>query len=402
MLVRLVIQNVRPMGGAVAAVLVENGRVSGVDPDASGGSWTGGADVLDAGGALALPAFTDAHMHPDKSLWGEPWHSRPTARSLEDLIAHDVQVRQRLDTPVVERAGAVLREAVGRGTRAVRAHVDVAPQYGLDNVAGVAEAARRLQHAIDVQIVAFPQLGVARAPGTDALLRDALVNGADVIGGIDPWTLDGGPDYQLDLLFSLADEYRREIDLHLHDRGEAGVERIEQLAHRVIADGRAGRVTISHAFCIGDVEVGRQHEIAQLLADADIALTTCALGGEPILPYDVLTRMGVRVGLGSDGIRDPWTPFGNADMLERAHLAAYRSEGNSDAELRRPLELAIDGGNSLLGLDRVGFEFGDRADFVIMDGESLASVVVDRPARRWVIKGGNVVAANGQFVGSAD
>ena len=33
---------------------------------------------------------------------------------------------------------------------------------------------------------------------------------------------------------------------------------------------------------------------------------------------------------GSDGVRDAWTPFGNADMLERAMLLAYRSGFRTD------------------------------------------------------------------------
>ena len=33
----------------------------------------------------------------------------------------------------------------------------------------------------------------------------------------------------------------------------------------------------------------------------------------------------MRVGLGQDGIRDFWSPYGNGDMLERAWQLAFRA-----------------------------------------------------------------------------
>ncbi len=35
-----------------------------------------GAEVVDCGGGIALPTLVDAHIHPDKTAWGEPWASR--------------------------------------------------------------------------------------------------------------------------------------------------------------------------------------------------------------------------------------------------------------------------------------------------------------------------------------
>ena len=43
------------------------------------------------------------------------------------------------------------------------------------------------------------------------------------------------------------------------------------------------------------------------------------------LPLDGLRSAGVRVGLGQDGIRDYWSPYGNGDMLERAWQLAFRA-----------------------------------------------------------------------------
>ena len=58
---------------------------------------------------------------------------------------------------------------------------------------------------------------------------------------------------------------------------------------------------------------------------------TTAPGDRPTPPVRRLREAGVAVGAGSDGVRDAWTPFGNADMLERAMLIAYRNGFRTDA-----------------------------------------------------------------------
>ena len=51
-----------------------------------------------------------------------------------------------------------------------------------------------------------------------------------------------------------------------------------------------------------------------------------------------LRAAGVVVCAGSDGIRDTWGPYGNADMLERATLVGLRNNFRRDDELAIALE----------------------------------------------------------------
>ena len=394
--VQVVVRDVRPWGDPAVDLVVREGRIAELAP---AGTAVGDL-VVDGGGLMALPSLTDAHAHPDKTFWGQPWLSRGPATSLRELIDYDVVTRASSDVSVETRASAILRQAVMRGTRAMRAHVDVAPAHGLANVVGVRDAAAALSWAIDVQVVAFPQLGVIIAPGTDSLLRDALDAGAHVVGGLDPWSLDGDADAQIDLLFAIAAERGVEVDVHLHDRGAEGVRQVAVLAERALSGGLVGRLAVSHAFCLGEVPEAELVGVIDLLARADVAIVTCALGADSLVPYSLLRREGVRVGLGSDGIRDPWTPFGNADMLERAHLAAYRTDARTDAELTEPLRIAVEGGADILGLPQSALRVGDPADLILVAGECVAQVVIDRPPRRTVIKAGVVVARDGQLADS--
>ncbi|MFE6099808.1 amidohydrolase [Streptomyces laurentii] len=390
----VVFRNVRPFGAAesVDLVVVDGVIAQGPAPE--------GAEVVDGGGRIALPSLVDAHIHPDKTSWGGSWVSRRPAGGLADYVAQDVELFEAQDRPVGERAYGLMAHAVSRGTRAMRAHADVAPAYGTACLDGVAEARERLRHALDVQIVAFPQHGVIRTPGTARLLEEAVRGGAvDMIGGIDPIGFDHALDEQLDLVFGLADRYGIGVDLHLHDRGGNGVQALRGIVERTRALSLAGKVTVSHVFCLPALSDRELGALAADFADQDIALTTVAPSESLVLPVARLREHGVRVGLGSDGVRDSWSPFGNADMLHRAHLLGWVTDVRLDEELADCHRLAADGGADVMGLAHADFTPGAPADFVLVRGEGLPQVVVDLPQRDLVVHGGVVVARDGEFLG---
>ncbi|MET8754305.1 amidohydrolase [Streptomyces sp. NPDC004667] len=391
----VVFRDVRPLGvGRPVDLVVVDGRVSGAPAPE-------GAEVVDCAGRMALPSLVDAHIHPDKTSWGGGWVSRRPAAGIAGYCDQDVELHRAQARPVGERAYGLMAHAVTRGTRAMRAHTDVAPAYGLAGVEGVAEARERLAGALDVQIVAFPQHGVVRAPGTAALLEDAARSGlVDLIGGIDPIGFDHALDEQLDLVFGLADRYGVGVDLHLHDRDEKGTRVLRAVVERTRALSLRGKVTVSHVFCLPFLSGPELDATAADLADLDIALTTVAPSESLVLPVARLREHGVRVGLGSDGVRDSWSPFGNADMLHRAHLLGWTTDARLDEELTSCFTVAAHGGADVMGLAHADFAPGAPADFVLVEGECVPQAVVDVPRRDVVVRGGRIVARDGALVGA--
>jgi cytosine deaminase len=105
-----------------------------------------------------------------------------------------------------------------------------------------------------------------------------------------------------------------------------------------------------------------------------------------------LLEAGVQVFSGSDNIRDPWWPFGDADQLERAMLVAYRMDWRTDAWLEESLRLVTDRAAAALGLGPYGLGIvGAPADLVLVAAETLAEAVVARPPRAMVLSKGCVV-----------
>ncbi|MFD4169009.1 amidohydrolase family protein [Streptomyces albidoflavus] len=389
-----VFQNVRPYGAKRPADLVA------VDGLLTSGPAPHGAEVVDCGGRIALPTLVDAHIHPDKTAWGEPWVSRNPAGSIAEYTEEDVKLYHALRTPLKERAERLMGHAVTRGTRAMRAHADVAPAFDLAGVEGVGSARRSLRHALDVEIVAFPQHGVIRTPGTRELLEEAArTRAVDRIGGIDPIGFDEALDEQLDVVFGIADRHGVGVDIHLHERAATGLKSLRAIIARTRSLSLQGKVTVSHVFCVPGLPERELDQLASELADAGISLTTVAPSSDLVLPIDRLREHGVEVGLGSDGVRDSWSPFGNADMLHRAHLLAWVRDARLDEELEAAFRAGADGGARLLGLPEADLGPGSPADFLLVPGECLPQILVDLPQRDLVVRAGRVVARDGELTG---
>lgn len=375
------------LGDSVSVdIVIREGLVEsvGVPP----AEWAG--DHLDGHGRLALPGLVDGHAHLDKTLWGLPWRPHSADPGLAGLVANERSSRRDLP-PVCERAGALLDAYVANGTTLVRTHVDVDSDHGLAAVDGVIEVASARSDAIDVQIVAFPQSGMLIAPGTAALLESAIAMGAHLVGGIDPAGFDGDPVEHLDAIFAIADRKGCGVDLHLHDRGSLGRWELELVIERTTALGMEGMVTVSHAFCLcdGDVAVPR---LVERLADARIGLATVAPGNVDPLPLDLLDEFGVAVCLGQDGIRDLWSPWGDADMLARAGLMAWRAGYRRDPDIERCVDIATTRGAAAIGVVDHGLGVGSRADLVLVDAGCRAEAAVTHPRRSAVVKAGRIVA----------
>ena len=98
---------------------------------------------------------------------------------------------------------------------------------------------------------------------------------------------------------------------------------------------------------------------------------------------------------GSDGIRDTWGPYGNADMLERAMLLGLRNNFRRDEDVEHALWICTYGGAKAMRVSDYGLEESRAGDLVLVDADTVAHAVVDRPPRKLVVKRGRVVARNG-------
>ena len=389
------ITQVRPWGGAAVDIAVDDGRIVELCPPAQRDR---AAVLLDGDGQLMLPPLVEAHAHFDKTLWGEDWHSHAAGDSLSQRIDNERATLRGIDTPIEQRAGALIRECIGHGSLHFRCHVDVDAQLGTSHLEAMLRVRESFGDLIDMEFVAFPQTGLLREPGTADALEQALRLGAEIVGGLDPCGIDNDPIAHLTQVFELASAHRRGVDIHLHDEGELGLWQIERIIDFTERYRLQGRVMVSHAFCLGQAGPGRLQAIAGRLASQRVSILSTAPADIEVPPFMALAARGVNLCLGSDGIRDSWSPMGNGDMLERAMLLAFRFNLRRDEEIAACLRAATVNGARALGLSHYGLEPGCHASGVLLPARNTAEAVVSRSHRRTVISKGRVVARDGQLL----
>ena len=384
----LLLKNGALYRGGTADILISDGVISEIGESIAAPQ---GARVIDLAGRLVSPGLVDGHVHLDKTLIGAPWVPHLEGGTVRQRIAAEKKIRAQVAVPLAERAAALIDLLTQQGTTALRSHVDIDPQIGLSHLETLLSLREKMRDRVSIQLVAFPQSGVAAAPGTAELLEEALKLGVENIGGLDPAAIDGDVAGQLDLLFDLAERHGAGVDIHLHDDGELGIFELEQIAARCHARGLGGRVAVSHAYALGMVDSARAGATAERLAEAGVAIMSAASGFGAMPPVKLLLDRGVLVFAGSDNIRDAWSPFGNGDMVERAMLIAYRSGMSSDADLYAAFDLATTSAARALGLKDYGLAAGNPADLVVFHAAAVPEAVAIHAPRDLVIKAGRIV-----------
>ncbi|MFE3112374.1 amidohydrolase family protein [Kitasatospora indigofera] len=367
------------------------------------------AERLDCAGRVVIPGLIESHLHLDKALLDR---ERPNPDgTLAGAIAVTGMLKRAFTAKDVrDRARAVLDDAVANGTTLVRAHPDVDPIVGLLALDVMLELREEYRGVVDLQVVAFPQEGVLRAEGTLDLLREALRRGADVIGGC-TYNEDDLTDCrrQVDLVLDLAVEFGVPADLHADFADDAADPRFAMagyIAEAVTERGLGGRVALGHMTSLAGRPAPERGEVLAALAAAGVAVvplpaTDMHLNGRAdtvnprrgVAPVRELWAAGVTCAYSSNNVRNAFTPYGNADLLEVGLFLAQTGHLSGPDDLARVLAMATTGAARVVGIaDRYGLRPGAAADLVVLDTHNVRDVLLDRPARTAVIKGGRIVA----------
>lgn len=399
------IRAVRPWGQALSDVTLvageAGGKITAVEPHNPARVVPDGVTVVEGRGRLLLPSFSDVHVHLDSTRIGLPFREHTGGPGVWTMMMNDRLNWRNAEVPLQDRVNDTLGRMIARGTTRVRSYAQVDVDCKLERFDAVAAAKEKFAGQASVDIIAFPQAGLLLEEGTVELMEEALKAGANVMGGIDPCTLDRDPVKHLDIVFGLAEKYQVPIDIHLHEPGELGVFSTDLVLERTKALGMQGKVTMSHAYQLGSVNEATTRRLIDAFAELDVSLASVAPSAASQLPIPLLTEAGVRLGLGEDGQRDYWSPYGNTDMLDRTWQLAFTHGFRKDQLIEHCLAIATIGGASILdpGATRLkdtshrpGVEVGDPAELLLVDGETVASTVMDRGKDRTVIHAGRVVA----------
>nr|MDX8321265.1 amidohydrolase family protein [Agrobacterium sp. rho-8.1] len=394
---KTVFTNARLADGMSYDIGVDNGRIVSIEP---AGLKAASEPTVDVAGELLVPGFVEGHIHLDTSFYGDTWiPHRPCTNGFDvhERVAFQAQ-NMAVAAPMDKRARDQLDLCIGNGTLHMRSHVMVDGSVGLKSLETILAAREDYKNLIDIQIVAFPQSGILKSPGTPALLDEAITLGADLVGGLDPASFDRDANGHLDVVFGVAEKHGVDIDIHLHDAGSMGAFTIEEICARTVVLGMQGRVAISHAYGLGDLQTDAARKIARTIAESGVSIMTNAPGNHSFPPVAVLRQEGVTVFSGNDNIRDSWWPYGDGDMLHRAEIIGYRSGFYTDEELKAAFEIVTSESAKALRIEEYGIYVGAKADFVTLAAGNIPEAVVSFPRGRKVFKAGKLVAEANQII----
>jgi cytosine deaminase len=389
--------NAKLADGSRKDIGVAGGRIVAIEP---AGATSVGSRTVDIAGALLVPAFVEGHIHLDTSFYGDKWIPHKACTNgfdVHERVAFQAQNMAQA-APMDERARKQLELCVAHGSLQMRSHVTVDGSVGLKALETILEIREEYRDIIDIQLVAFPQNGILKSPGTPELLDEAIALGADLVGGLDPASFDRDLQGHLDVVFGVAEKRGVGVDIHLHDFGSLGAFTVEEICARTVVLGMQGKVAISHAYGLGDLDADSARRIGARIARAGVSIMTNAPGDHVFPPVALLRSEGVTVFSGSDNIRDSWWPYGDGDMLSRAMMIGYRSGFYTDDELAAAFDVVTTAGAMALGLEGYGITIGAKADFVTLAAEHVPEAVVAVPKPRRVFKAGRLVAENGAVV----
>ncbi|OIQ81655.1 cytosine deaminase [mine drainage metagenome] len=361
---------------------------------------------IDCAGQLVTPPFVDAHFHMDSTLSHGLPRVNQSGTLLEGIALWGELKPQLTQEALVERALAYCDWAVAKGLLAIRSHVDVCDDRLLA-VEALLHVRERVKPYLDLQLVAFPQDGLLRAPHALANLERALDLGVDVVGGIPHFerTAEQGAE-SVRILCVIAAQRGLMVDMHCDESDDPLSRHIETLAEQAQRLGLQGRVTGSHLTSMHSMDNYYVSKLLPLLRESGVAAIANPLinitlqGRHDTYPkrrgmtrVPELLAAGVPVAFGHDCVMDPWYGLGSGDMLEVAHMGLHVAQMTGRDAMRQCFEAVTTTPARILGLDGYGLEPGCRADLVLLQAADPVEAIRLRASRLAVIRAGKVIAS---------
>jgi cytosine deaminase len=398
-----VIRDVRLRGrDDIVDVVIEDESIAAVER-----SYEGPVDrEYEGERRLLVPGFVNAHQHLDKTRLGDVMRPNESQTLQEAIYITWDHKRSYTPEEIAERASPVVERAIVNGTTAMRGFADVDTLGGLVPVQGVLELKRRFEGRITMDVVAFPQEGIMRDPGCDALMREAMDLGADVVGGL-PWyeRLDRDAHDHVDFCFELAKRTGKDIHMLADDTDNPNSRSLEYLAVRTLQEGYGGRVTASHCGALGAYDDNYAEKVIGLVAEAGVSISSNTqislvmtgrndrgLVRRGITRVKELLDAGVNVLSAQDDVNDPYYPFGKPDQIEVGQYMAHVAQLTYPRQLETVFDMITVNAARAMRLERYGVEPGDRADLVLIEAETVHEALREIPPRRLVFYGGKLVA----------
>ena len=264
---------------------------------------------IDAGGNLVTESFVNPHLHLCK-VWTLPmmeeealksYQSETMGKAMAGIELASKVKEKYAESWIVENARRAVALAALHGNLHILAFADVDAKARLEGVKALLRLREEFRGIVDLQVVAFAQDGIVREPGVLELMHEAMMLGADVVGGI-PWIefTDDDAKSHVAVCFELAQKFDKDVSMLLDDAGDASLRTLEMMAVEVIARGWHGRALAHHCRAMSLYPMPYLQRLSRLLREARVAIVTDPHTGPLHARVKELLTEGVVVCLGQE------------------------------------------------------------------------------------------------------
>ncbi|MGV8939241.1 MAG: amidohydrolase family protein [Allorhizobium sp.] len=343
------------------------------------------APEQNADGRFLCSGLVETHIHLDKA--GIISRCNICTGTLSEAVEETSKAKAAFtEDDVYARAALVVGQAIAHGTNRMRTFVEIDGRAGFRAFEAIKRIKSDYAAAIDIEICAFAQEGLTNDPGTEDMLDEALRSGADLVGGC-PYT-DSDPAEHIRRIFALAERYDVPVDFHLDFDLDPAGSNLPTVIAETVARNYQGRVSVGHVTKLSALSPVEFERIGRALAAAGIAVTVLpatdlfltARAATHLVPRgvtraDLLSALGVLTTVSTNNVLNPFTPFGDTNLMRMANLYANVAQLGAPAALAAVFDMVTVNAARLLGLKTYSLEVGNPATCVLFDAPCPADAV---------------------------
>ena len=277
---------------------------------------------------MVWPCFVDMHTHLDKGHI-LPRQANPdgTFTGALDAVADDRRTNWTA-ADVEARMDFAIRCAWAHGTALIRTHLDsAAPQH---RISWPVFAAMRDKWAgkVDLQAVSIVAIDAFRDDTYADELADLIAATGGVLGAVTFPMHD--LDRLLDGIMHRAAARNLDLDFHVDETGDPGVNTLRAIADAALRTDFPGTIVAGHCCSLANQSDAEAEATMARVAEAEIAVVSlpmCNMYLQDRAPRATphwrgvtllheLAQHGVSVAVASDNTRDPFYAYGDLDMVE--------------------------------------------------------------------------------------
>lgn len=359
-------------------------------------------------GGLLCPHFAEPHVHLDATQLARSAPNR--SGTLKEGIRNWTMLRESLTRDdLIRRACQTIRWYVAHGTTRIRTHVDTGSRLAAEVLlelrdqlaAGVPGMLCEGQPIpVELQLVAFPQEGILRAPGQADAWREVVHMGVDAVGAIPHFerTQSEGEE-SLRMALDLASRRGLKVDVHCDETDDPGSRFLEVLCAETADRRMANQVLAGHCTAMHSYPNPHAAKVIDLVTESGVQIVTNPLdnvvlqgrySGYPkvrgLTRVDELWAAGVQVGIGHDSVVDPWYGLGTANLLDAASMAIHLGHLTSEKQITRAFQTLYTENHLPFGDTPILAE-GTAANFLWFDADDPIDVLRKRPLPQVVVDG---------------